>query len=172
MCDTRRVATPNGNRSATRRAIGRRLALCALCAALTFCARTIRTRPPVSLTVVDEQGAPVPFAHVTLHWWSHPHARLHRTSRFTADGDGRLRLTEKTRVERVMPLCIHGVPEHHYTFCADKRGRGWALADWRPGASKVELALRPNSRGTCRRFRSAYLMRLSGPSRSRAKPAE
>ena len=44
--------------------------------------------------------------------------------------------------EKVMPLCMHGVPEHHYTVCAGAAGHGWrsqALEARDAGAITIQL---------------------------------
>jgi hypothetical protein len=101
--------------------------MAAMCLPFVWCvqSRRVVTLPQLDVTVVAADGTPVPGATVFVHWWSYPHARLEQTHRLTADAQGRVTTAEATRSESVMPLCMHGVPEHHYTLCAGVAGKGW-----------------------------------------------
>ncbi|MBP6628737.1 MAG: carboxypeptidase regulatory-like domain-containing protein [Kofleriaceae bacterium] len=108
---------------------------------LGHCHRTVVTRPGLVVTVTDAQGAPVPGAHVMLVHWSYPYARIDHHFGGVADDTGRFRADEVREDERIAPLCMHGVPEHHYTVCAGVPGRGLAVVPWKPG-EPATIALR------------------------------
>jgi hypothetical protein len=108
-----------------------RIAIVATCVPLVWCVQSRRlvTLPAAEITVVDAAGQPLAGAAVRIHWWSYPHARLEQTHRFTAGADGRVVTTEQARRESVAPLCMHGVPEHHYTVCAGAPDHGWRAVE-------------------------------------------
>lgn len=109
---------------------------------LGHCHRTVVTQPGLVVTVTDEQGVPVPGARVMLVHWSYPHARIDHHVAGVADAAGRFRTDEVRQDERIAPLCMHGVPEHHYTVCAGVPGRGVAVLAWKPGEpAALELRL-------------------------------
>ena len=105
--------------------------------------RRVVTTPAVTVTVVDAEGAPVAGAHVVVHHWSYPYGRLEQSYPFEADERGVVEVEGGEKGEKVMPFCMHGVPEHHYTVCAGAAGHGWrsvAIDDPRhAGAITIEL---------------------------------
>lgn len=94
--------------------------------------RTIVTQPALRVTVVDSAGAPVPGAEVVVHWWSAPYGRLEQSFPFVADAAGTVAAPKRTRRETVAPLCMHGVPAHHYRLCAGAAGSGFTETEIDP----------------------------------------
>lgn len=99
------------------------LGCCIGAMALPFvgCSRSVVVQPAVDV-VVRSAERPLSGAHVEHVWWSSPHGMVHATSTHSVATDGRLVLSKLLEEERVMPLCMHGVPEHAHQFCIDAEG--------------------------------------------------
>ena len=114
--------------------------------------RTSVVRPGLRLTVVDPEGRPVGGARLVLTWSSNPHRRLHARTVRSVDQRGVAVVVERSKREWVMPLMMHGVPFHYWTWCVERKGfvtaRGripWAT---RGRVQVVRVVLR---RGSARR---------------------
>lgn len=133
-----------------------RVAIVVVCAPFMFCVwrRSVVTEPALTARVVDAAGAPVPGAEVVVYWWSYPHHQLRGRFAQVADADGRVAFAGASRGETILPLCMHGVPQHEHTVCVTVPGKGQAgLALERSGQS-VTLTLGPAPYTDCDRFRT------------------
>lgn len=117
--------------------------------AFTGCTRGRVLQPAVEVSVRSARG-PLRSATVEHVWWSNPHGTVHETSSHSVDDSGRLELSLITDTERIMPLCMHGVPEHQHQLCVDAEGYrpiGLIVRDHRVPVTG-ELELDPGE-GTC-----------------------
>lgn len=92
-------------------------------------------QPDVDVVVVGEDG-PIEGARVTHTWWSHPHSQVHAEDISVTGADGRIRTELETEGETILPLCMHGVPEHHHTVCVEADG-------YRPVAFEMHAVKQP-----------------------------
>lgn len=99
------------------------LGCCIGAIALPFvgCNRTFVSQPAIDVVVGSADG-PLADADAEHVWWSDPHAVVHSTTTRPVASDGRFRLEKLHDQERVMPLCMHGVPFHQHQFCVDAPG--------------------------------------------------
>jgi len=88
---------------------------------LVGCSRTFVVEPAVDVVVVSAEG-PLSSATVEHVWWSSPHGMVHSTSTYPVAPNGRFELAKRLEEERIMPLCMHGVPEHEHQFCVEAEG--------------------------------------------------
>lgn len=128
------------------------LGCCLSAVALPFvgCSRTFVVQPAVDVVVVSAEG-PVGGASVEHVWWSNPHHTVHSTSTHAVAADGRFELTKRLEEERIMPLCMHGVPEHEHQFCVEAEGYrpiGFIVRD-HTAVVTGEVILEPGE-GSCR----------------------
>lgn len=87
----------------------------------TGCTRARVVQPAVDISIRSERG-PLSGATVEHVWWSNPHGVVHQTSSHSVGANGRFELSRLRDTERVMPLCMHGVPEHEHQLCVDAEG--------------------------------------------------
>lgn len=80
------------------------------------------TTPQMTLTVVDEEGVPVEGALVTVEHRTEPHGQLHARTELRTGPGGSLVTRLETEVERILPLCMHGVPQHRHFVCIAQAG--------------------------------------------------
>ena len=80
------------------------------------------TMPQMSITVVDEDGTAVPGADVVIEHRTEPHGQLHARTELLTDADGRLSTRLEMETERILPLCMHGVPWHRHYVCVNHPG--------------------------------------------------
>ena len=99
------------------------LGCCIGAIALPFigCNRTFVAQPAVDIAVGTADG-PVTTGEVEHVWWSDPHSVVHATDLQPIRPDGRIVFTKRHEEERVMPLCMHGVPFHQHQVCVDAEG--------------------------------------------------
>jgi hypothetical protein len=99
------------------------LGCCISAIALPFvgCSRDFVVQPAVDVVARSAEG-PLSDASVEHVWWSNPHGKVHGTASHPVAPDGRLELTKRLDEERIMPLCMHGVPEHQHQFCVEAEG--------------------------------------------------
>lgn len=139
----RRVSVHVGRRRTgwTLALVGAGVALLGLCClsvvAIPFVPwpRTFVRQPDVDVVVTGPEG-PIEGARVTHTWWSHPHSQVRDEATTITGAGGRLRLQLETEEETIMPLCMHGVPEHHHTVCVEAEG-------YRPVAFEMHAAETP-----------------------------
>lgn len=113
------------------------------------CSREFVRQPDVNIVVAGTEG-PVAGALVEQVWWSDPHGVVHSTTTHTTSPDGRIVLRKQHEEERIMPLCMHGVPFHQHQFCFDAEGYkpvGLLVRDHEQSVSG-EIILEPGE-GTC-----------------------
>ncbi|MCK6511746.1 hypothetical protein L6R29_17460 [Myxococcota bacterium] len=84
--------------------------------------RTAVVQPSMVLRVVDAKGQVLGKTKMSLTWASHPHRRIHKTTSYTADDKGEIRIVEELRGEWIMPLMMHGVPFHFWVYCIRREG--------------------------------------------------
>jgi len=102
------------------------LLLCGCCVAgfgvsLSACTRARVVQPAADISTRSAAG-PLTEATVEHVWWSSPHGMVHQTTSHDVDDSGRLELSLLRDTERIMPLCMHGVPEYHHQLCVDAEG--------------------------------------------------
>ena len=99
------------------------LGCCVGALALPFvgCNRSFVVQPELDVLVRSADG-PLNMAEVEHVWWSDPHGNVHATSTDPVRSDGRIVFAKRHEQERVMPLCMHGVPFHQHQFCVDAPG--------------------------------------------------
>lgn len=85
------------------------------------CNRTFVVQPAVDVVVASAEG-PLADASAEHVWWSDPHSTVHSTTTRAVASDGRFVLQKLNDQERIMPLCMHGVPFHQHQFCVDAPG--------------------------------------------------
>jgi hypothetical protein len=78
--------------------------------------------PAMNIDVVDEEGAAVPGARVSIEHRTEPHGRLEERFEISTDEAGRATTDLSVVTERVFPLCMHGVPAHRHFVCVDHPG--------------------------------------------------
>lgn len=95
------------------------------------CEREVVTQPGVSVVVRDATGS-IEGAKVTWFWSSDPHNRFEGSGSAITDGRGAAAFEKQVSTERVMPLCMHGVPFHNMSVCVESPGHrsvAFALVD-------------------------------------------
>lgn len=100
--------------------------LCMIGLLLTGCPipvpRTAVIQPALTIQVLDEKGRPLVHQEVRFSWYSHPHRRFHRADVYRTDKYGKITFAKKTKREWVMPLMMHGVPQHYWVVCLNRKG--------------------------------------------------
>lgn len=103
-------------------------AVLALCSGLLLTAcpipvpRNAIVQPRLTILLKDDKGRPVPKQKVHFAWLSHPHSRLHQLQRLHTDSKGVVQLPQRIKREWIMPLMMHGVPQHFWLYCIRKKG--------------------------------------------------
>lgn len=84
------------------------------------CDRELVDRPELDLELRAGQA---PLHGGTLHYyrWSQPHSQLDYEESLAIE-DGSVAMTPSNSEQTVYPLCMHGVPENHYTYCVQADG--------------------------------------------------
>jgi hypothetical protein len=126
--------------------------------------REVVRAPELEVRVVAG-GKPIENAEVRTFHWSNPHHHLDDERSAATDAAGKAAFTKQVDTEVVLPLCMHGVPEHHVTVCVAKPGHATVLFELDdPGAATtVDVELRS---GPSRACDWASVARASGSARA------
>jgi hypothetical protein len=103
--------------------------------------RDVVAMPALSMTVVDENGAAVSGADVVLEHRTEPHGNLEARLSVVTGVDGRVATSLDKETERVLPLCMHGVPGHRHFVCVDHPGARPVLIELAPTEATITLTV-------------------------------
>jgi hypothetical protein len=78
--------------------------------------------PGARFVVTDGTGRPVEGAIVRWFHWEQPHSKLLDSAERATDAAGCAEVASRTESETTFPLMMHGVGEHHWTWCVEKDG--------------------------------------------------
>jgi len=103
--------------------------------------RSVVTQPQMTVDVVDDAGRPLELAEVRYYRWSNPHHRLDGEANQATDSAGQAAFAKTEASERVFPLCMHGVPEHHIKVCVQKKGHRTVVFDLDSPSSSTTVSV-------------------------------
>jgi len=113
--------------------------------------KSVVTQPQMTVDVVDDHGKPLESAEVRYYRWSNPHHRLDGEADLATDPSGQAAFARTETTEKVFPLCMHGVPEHHISVCVKKKGHRTVVFELESpsSATAVSVALHPGETVEC-----------------------
>ena len=90
--------------------------------------RTV-VHPACDFQIGDEEGAPLSDVEVHFYHWTLPYGYFREGSAYRTDPGGRVEIAGRKETEWIFPLMMHGIPEHHWSYCAEKDGHGTVVGE-------------------------------------------
>ena len=109
--------------------------------------KTFVVWPKRTIRVVDEKGMAVAGAKVRVVREMFPHRHDDEVRVLTADENGEVKTERETKVLKVFPLMMHGVPGFGFAACAEMKGYAGTSKSWSnpDEPSVLTLKLAPGS---------------------------
>lgn len=98
--------------------------------------------PGRTIRVVDEKGSPIAGAKVRLVRDRHPHGKNDEVRELTTDEKGEVKVERETKVLKVFPLMMHGVPGFSFRACAESKGTAGTTTKWPNPEESSDLVLK------------------------------